>query len=79
MENAYLIEFIQFSVRMELYEVVWSEVLHIWKLYDKKFWSMKIKNLKVLFFSLFLLKFLTPQRALKKHKNMFSPLKLDLT
>ena len=31
--------FIQFSVRMEMY--VWQEVSHIWKLYDKKFWSTR--------------------------------------
>ena len=26
---------------MELYEIVWQEVSHIWKLYDKKFWSTR--------------------------------------
>ena len=27
---------------MELYEIVWQEVSHIWKLYDKKFWSTRV-------------------------------------
>ena len=40
-KNAYHRVFIQFSVRMELYEIVWQEVSHIWKLYDKKFWSTR--------------------------------------
>ena len=38
-KNIYHRVFIQFSVRMELYKIVWQEVSHIWKLYDKKFWS----------------------------------------
>ena len=41
-KNAYHRVFIQFSVRMELYEIVWQEVSHIWKLYDKKFWSTRV-------------------------------------
>ena len=41
MKNAYHKDFIQFSVRMELHEIVWQEVSHIWKLYDKKFWSTR--------------------------------------
>ena len=40
-KNAYHRVFIQFSVLMELYEFVWQEVSHIWKLYDKKFWSTR--------------------------------------
>ena len=44
MKNAYHRVFIQFSVRMELYEIVWQEVSHIWKLYDKKFWSTRALN-----------------------------------
>ena len=40
-KNAYHRVFIQFSVSMELYEIVWQEVSHIWKLYDKKFWSTR--------------------------------------
>ena len=52
-KNAYLIDFIQFSVRMELYEIVWSEVFHIWKFYAKKFWSTKIYKFKSSFFTIF--------------------------
>ena len=40
-KNAYHRVFIQFSVRMELYEIVWQEVSHVWKLYDTKFWSTR--------------------------------------
>ena len=40
-KNAYHRVFIQFSVRTELYEIVWQEVSHIWKLYDNKFWSTR--------------------------------------
>ena len=35
-KKAYHRVFIQFSVRMQLYEIVWQEVSHMWKLYDKK-------------------------------------------
>ena len=41
-KNAYHRDFIQFSLRMELYEIVWQEVSLIWKLYDKKFWSTRV-------------------------------------
>ena len=27
---------------MELYEIEWQEVSHIWKLYDKKFWPTRV-------------------------------------
>ena len=40
-KNAYYRVFIQFSLRMELYEIVRQENSHIWKLYDKKFWSTR--------------------------------------
>ena len=33
--------FKQFSVRMELYEIVWKEISHLWELYDKHFWSTR--------------------------------------
>ena len=33
--------FIQFSVRMELYEIVWKEISHLWELYGKHFWSTR--------------------------------------
>ena len=39
MENAYHRVFIQFSVRMELYE---KKFLIYGKLYDKKFWSTRV-------------------------------------
>ena len=40
-ENAYHRVFIHFSVRMELYEIVWKEFSHLWELYDKHFWSTR--------------------------------------
>ena len=45
-KNAYHGVFIQFSVRMELYEIVSQEVFYIWKLYGKKFWSTRECNRK---------------------------------
>ena len=44
-KNAFHRVFIQFSVSMDLYEIVWQEVSHIWKLYDKKFWSTQVVSL----------------------------------
>ena len=41
-KNVYHRALIQFVVRMELYEIVRKEVSHIWKLYDKKFWSTRV-------------------------------------
>ena len=41
-KNVYHRDFIQCSVRMALYGIVWQEVSHIWKLYDKKFWSTRV-------------------------------------
>ena len=40
-KNIYRKDFIQFPVPMELYGIVWQEVSHTWKLYDKKFWSTR--------------------------------------
>ena len=42
-ENAYHRVFMQFSVRMELYEIVWKEISRLWELYDKHFWSTRVK------------------------------------
>ena len=45
--NAYHRVLIQFSVRMELYEIVRQEASHICKLYDKMFWSTRtVRNVK---------------------------------
>ena len=47
MENAYHRVFIQFFIRMESYEIVRQEASHIWKLYDKMFWSTRaVRNVK---------------------------------
>ena len=40
-KNVYHRDFIQCSVRMALYGIVWQEVSHIWELYDKKFRSSR--------------------------------------
>ena len=40
-KNVYHRDFIQYSVRMALYGIVWKEVSHIWKLEDKKFRSSR--------------------------------------
>ena len=45
-KNAYHKVLIQFSVRMELYEIVWQEVSHIWKLYGTKFCSTRVITTK---------------------------------
>ena len=53
LKNGYHRVFIQFSVCMEMYENVWQEVSHIWKLYDKKFWSNRVdteSNFSKIFF-----------------------------
>ena len=41
-ENVYYRNFIQFSVRMELYGIVWKDFSHLWELYDKHFWSNRV-------------------------------------
>ena len=41
-KNVYHRDFIQSSVRMALYGIVWQEVSHIWELYDKNFRSSRV-------------------------------------